>query len=1139
MKGNNDIRHTRTWITALKVVFWVVFGVALSAVGLVLCTLRTLTPGRLTPLVEEVANRTLDAYVSVERVELSFRKSYPFLDLDMSDVVIRSKAIADLPQPRRRQMPSWADTLLTISHVHGGINPFRLYNDIIDLHDLQIDGPQVNVLIVDTTLNNFSIVPPQKESSNPLTKVPDIRLNRFRITQPHRIRYTDIANNTSVTADVRDASVTNDSDKDVYLPEYRVDFASDIASPIFGVLGQKQFNVGFNGIVDWRHDHPYELTLKDFAISLYRLSGRVDTHIDFRDEMTVKEFDLTINPLAVNDILGVIPEAYAAEKGIPHRLDTDAAVSARVHLLRPYVLGSVLMPHADIDVDVPDCYLNYDNMQLCRIVMSLGITLRGSTPNEAVLNLRRLDIDGPSASLGISGHVTDLLDDPQFDGDVKGSMDIAGLPHSLCTRLQAIVKGRLTLDASMRARASMVSAEKFHDILVKGDVSLDRFYYLAYDTLMMYTANNARLKFGNGQATGSRADSVLRLTLNVDTAQMLISGLRFNLGKVCFTAGVDDINAAAALPPVRGRLDSRTFSMFTISDTLGVLAADISGKVTMHRQKQSARLPQLSLDLGLGRVSSGNNRMRIVFGDGDLHCDMSLLPHSSNKADTTRHAVRKRSAGVHRALPVDSVMKFARAIRARHHSPYPRVHPVITSHDTEIIDFGTSKLIRNLLLNWKLIGSLHTGPARVFTPVFPVRNRIDNLAVSFSNDTISLTNIACKAGKSDFLVSGKIANLKQGLTSEMGPVPLKINFEILSDHIDINELAGAFFTGASAHDERISAVADDKAVRTQLDKEMKSRPDSVSPFLVPMNVDARFGVTARSIGYSDIALENFTGTVLMSGGALNLHDCRASSAGVGAVSLEALYSAPTATDMNFGFGMEIKNFNIRNFLKLMPPVDSLMPLMRDLSGMVSADIAATTRITPAMTIDLPTMKAALRLQADSVVFLSEEMYHKISKWLLFKRHERNMVDHVDVGMVIDDGSLRLYPFIFDFNRYSLGIEGYTAADLMMHYHVAVLKSPIPFKFGINVSGPYDHLKIRLGRAHFDEKKAMEQQPAVADVRRDLVDEIQKVFRRGTSDSGFAKVPISKVPLAEEIDLFTDTITAADSLYLIREGFIPQ
>ena len=100
----------------MKVVFWVVFGVTLSAVGLVLCTLRTLTPGRLTPLVEEVANRTLDAYVSVERVELSFRKSYPFLDLDMSDVVIRSKAIADLPQPRRRQMPSWADTLLTISH---------------------------------------------------------------------------------------------------------------------------------------------------------------------------------------------------------------------------------------------------------------------------------------------------------------------------------------------------------------------------------------------------------------------------------------------------------------------------------------------------------------------------------------------------------------------------------------------------------------------------------------------------------------------------------------------------------------------------------------------------------------------------------------------------------------------------------------------------------------------------------------------------------------------------------------------------------------------------------------------------------------------------------------------------------------
>lgn len=1097
-------------------------GAVLAVAGVVIHTLQTLNSSRLTPLVEEIANRTLNAYVGVEDVKLSFRGSYPFIDLDMSGITVLSKDMVNLPADGHEQLPAWADTLLTVEHLHGGINPFRLYSHVIDLHDLQIVGPQVNVLIVDSALNNFSVFPSMPASPKKFSGVPDIRLNKFRLVEPRLIRYADMVQRNDIILDVKDASVTNASDKDVYLPQYRVQFGSEIASPLFSIVGHRSFDVAFNGIVDWRHEHPYEVRLKDFDISLYRLSGRLNLSLDFLDNMTVKEFDLNINPLTINDILGVMPEAYAAEKGIPRWIDTDAAVTVRAKLLRPYLLGSLSLPHADVDVNVPDCYLNYDRIELTQLALSLGIYIRGGTPDGIVFDVRSLKMDGPHASLDVSGSLTGIMHDPEIKAQVRGAADMAVLPKILTDKLQAAISGSLKLDAGLRARASMFAADRLHEIRLKGDAELDRFYWISYDTLSFYKVPRARLKFGMNETSSTGEDSLLRMTLDVDTARMLISGLDFKIGRMHLNAGADHAAASAdntILPPVNAHLKVGTFSLFTISDTLGAQISDIRGPIALRRRKSNPGLPRIGIDLGLGRMSSGNNSARVMFADGHLQCDMSLLPTKVRK-DTAVHKAKRRLTPINPSMAPANVIASARAIRGRHHSPYPRVHPVVTDQGTEVIDWGASKMVRSLLLDWKLRGRLHTGTGRLFATAFPVRNRIEHLDVDFSNDTILLTNVEMKAGRSDFLMSGRISNVKHGLTSVDGPSPLKVNFELVSDSIDINEIASALLREDGPHSEH----------------DHGKKPHS--PVIVPTNIDARLNIKSANVNYSDMALKDFVGQVLMYDGGINIHDIKTSSE-AGSIAIDALYSAPTLSDMNFGIGMELKNFNVRNFLRMVPAVDSLMLLMRDLGGVVNANVATTSRIGKDMSIDLASMRAAVRIEGDSITFLSKEMYDKVAKWLLFKHHEENMVKHVAVEMIVDDGMLRIYPFIFDFNRYRLGIQGYTDIDRMFHYHVAVLKSPIPFKFGINISGPYDHLKIRFGGAHFDEMNVEQQLPVVASMRLDLIDQIQEVFRRGVRNSKFAKISIDKMPIAGDIDLDRDTISAADSLYLMREGFIPQ
>ena len=281
---------------------------------------------------------------------------------------------------------------------------------------------------------------------------------------------------------------------------------------------------------------------------------------------------------------------------------------------------------------------------------------------------------------------------------------------------------------------------------------------------------------------------------------------------------------------------------------------------------------------------------------------------------------------------------------------------------------------------------------------------------------------------------------------------------------------------------------------------------------------------------------DFAGTLNVYNGAINLSQLGART-DVGSVNLNALYNAPTRKDVSFAFGMQVADLHIGDFLDLVPALDSMMPLLQGIDGVINADIAATTLIDSGMNIDIPSLKAAVKLSGDSLVVIDDETFRKIGKWLLFKNKEHNMIDSMSVEMVVDNSQLRMFPFVFNLDRYKLGVMGNNDMAMNLNYHVAVLKSPLPFKFGINISGNPDNMKIRLGRAKFNEKN-MPQTVSIADTTRiNLVKEITNIFRRGARKSrprlDFSKLGTS-IPTT---DTRADTISHADSLYFIKEGLI--
>ena len=112
---------------------------------------------------------------------------------------------------------------------------------------------------------------------------------------------------------------------------------------------------------------------------------------------------------------------------------------------------------------------------------------------------------------------------------------------------------------------------------------------------------------------------------------------------------------------------------------------------------------------------------------------------------------------------------------------------------------------------------------------------------------------------------------------------------------------------------------------------------------------------------------------------------------------------------------------------------------------------------------LPEFNAAVKLDGKQLVLIDPDTFKTLSKWLFFKNKKRNIIDQMSIQMTVENNQLHIYPFIFDIDRYRLGVQGYNDFALNFKYHIAVLKSPLPFKFGINISANPDKMKIRLMR----------------------------------------------------------------------------
>ncbi len=1099
-----------------KILGWTFLAMVIVLGALLFCVVKFVDSRQLSTLIERVANDYIDGHLKVGNVELGFQPRFPILRIEVQDLSITSHAFDSLNNDERGLLPIYADSLISLEHMTGSLDVKRLLvNNELSLHDVVLRGLSINLVIARNGKANYELIKmPADTLKSPDKKMPGFRINRFALEQPKEIRFYNAADSTSASVLLlTDAAV--DGDK---MPTYRLTINGDITSPKATLITNlDHIGFGMNGNVYWNPSHPGLVAMDEFELQGAFIKALVTGEIDFGVTPVVRKAKVNVAPVAFTDLLSMLPDSIREVHLLyePY-FSTDATVEGCFELNEPMDLATDSLPDAVIKVSIPPSTLHYGNSRFEELSLDAVVNTVTNCPDSTTINITRCIIAGVSTRLELSALLSEIFSDPSFSTDLQGEIDLKNLPPIIGERIPGYISGIVSTDLHAHGKMSMLKRNHFHKLITDGAVTAHDIYYLSADTNKMVQLNKATIDFNAGRIGNDIPE--LKANLDIDTANILVNGVDIAFSTLTLGAQtqVNGNNPDSALiVPVGGKLKVNRLNIISITDSAGARIRNLTGNVIFRGDK----LPDISAELNTGTVSAGSLADHILLFDTSIKASLQKLP------STIGHPAERRPLNgkfrEYRRISPDSVFKIVYA--RRHHKPGEkrtrRVYGTLTDDDTEVLEWNLARGFSKFLTGWELKGSLSTHRARLHTPVFPLHNRFSRLDIRFNNDTVDITDISLKAGKSDITLSGLVTNVRQALTSKSHDT-LKINLSLLSDTIDINEMSAGIFTGSSYSGQRHSSE--------------KRRDTSSDPILIPVNVDANIRIAADNVLYSNLVMGNMSGDILVYDGAINLHNIQAYS-DAGSLTCSALYSSPGRENRHFGFGMELKDFNIGKFVTLVPVIDSIMPLIHDFSGTIGADIAATCRLDSGMNIMLPTLDAAIRISGDNLAFINPHTYHTLGKWLGFKDKTNNTIRQMNVEMTVDNGLLHVYPFAFNIDRYRLGVYGSNDMAMNFDYHLSVLKSPLPFKFGINISGSPKKYKVRFGGAKFNENTSVESVSIVNDARINLIEQIENVFRRGVRNSRFAKLQIARPADFETIP--DQGLSAADSLQLIREGLI--
>lgn len=346
------------------------------------------------------------------------------------------------------------------------------------------------------------------------------------------------------------------------------------------------------------------------------------------------------------------------------------------------------------------------------------------------------------------------------------------------------------------------------------------------------------------------------------------------------------------------------------------------------------------------------------------------------------------------------------------------------------------------------------------TPAIPLPISMPATKLNIRNDSITLNGTKLVVGNSQVSLTGQLSGL---IAASKGEGPLVVRAALRSPLVDLTQIIHALAKTAptsttAASTSTTAAPTGDSAANNNASSELET-------FVVPSLIDFDLQTSISRVEFGKLLLDDIHGHVVAKNGEVYLDGLALSALGA-KLRTSLRYAAQSSSSAQAAFDLKAKDIDVKSIIELIPSIDTLIPMLRSFEGVVDFSIASQAAIGSNMSIKINDIKAAVSIHGVNLVLLDGETFAEISKMLLFKNKGLNPVDSLSVQMAVTDGKVEIFPFLLQIDRYRVAVGGEHQLNNNFNYHISVLKSPVPFKLGINVSGTLDKMKVGIGKTQY-------------------------------------------------------------------------
>lgn len=1023
-----------------------------------------LTPSRLTPMVQNAANEYFNAEVHVGKVDVTFFSTFPRISLRVDDGEI--------------------DSLVSFASCRVTFNPVAYLRDNrLVIHRITLDSARVYAFRDKEGRANWEIFSGEADTAG----AADSSDGGFR---PEAIVLRSLR--------IRDADVTfNDRSTDVYTRAKGVNTRLKFGMGKKGAGADLDFSCG-----DLLFRQQGDLLLRHVALSLKTVAGinadsmKVvlrnadlginDVHLAMNGTMRrdivrkAANVNLEFSAVApsVEKLLEMIPESVVRHQG----LTADGSVMLEGSVAGFY--GNGLLPQVSVCLKIEEAKAKYDGLPygIDRLNADFDAFVDLMREQESYMDLKIFQLEGNDMDILADAKVTELFEDPLIALNTKAKVNLGTVSKTFPLQEGISLSGQVDADLKIRTRLSTVRNQDFGRIFAAGKLYMDG--VSVRDTASGLNAEgDVDLKFFGGKALGlsgevSRihfengsiravADSVELKVISTrprDTAHVFRMKADLSMNRLGAAVG-DSLKVflgrgkvATSLGPNPERSDRPKLDVTVNTDSLFAKYGNVwggfnSGSVVFSADKMRDSVWRPSANIGFSRLRGAmGDSLGVFCMQGQI--DASLKPYGG----------KNKMPRINVKLETDSI--------------FARMGEISGGMKKGVVRVQADKVRDSL---WLPSGTVRFNRLVARTPQCALPVRLNRTVIKFGDRKISLEKAVIRVGRSNLTLSGNVYDLYGAL--KHGRM-LKADLNVSSKNLNVNQLMRAFATPEASEQE----VEADTLV------------SEVRLFKVPGNISFDLTTDIDRLRFGKYIFKNIRGKAELKDSHVYLENLSLNVLDKASLSASLIYKAASSRFGYAGFDLKIHDIDIASLVEATPAIDSLVPMLESFKGKVQVDVAAEGVLDSLLNIRIPSLRAAVYIRGDSLVLMDGKTFAEISKKLMFKNKEENLIDSISVNITVEDGSVNIYPFLVEIDRYQAAVGGVQNLDMSFDYHISILKSPLPFKAGLNIRGTPDDMRFGIGRAKYKDAVTPVATRRIDSTRINLSEDITNRFKRASERS---------------------------------------